>query len=434
MFFSNGCKISNDSGLIIENGDGINPGTLHDLWCNSIGIKSYATRQGPIALPWPGRPGEYAMFHLGWYQTKNWPPRRYIRDFYITRIDMNSNNGLGEVLEKNTLLLQDSNLVDNLTAVRHGNGRDWWLVEPRGLTDSFYLFLLTPYGIEGPFTVETNLLSEETGYTAGQVVFSPDGTKYVRVNKLDGIDIFDFDRCQGQFISGERLPFPGDPNTGIMGTAISPSSRYLYVSALSKLFQYDLQSNDIEGSKILIDEYDWFLDSMTSNFQTTFYQQMLAPNGKIYMSVPNSTFYFHVIHQPDSAGLACDFRQHDLRLATKHGFCVPNFPYFRLYDMPGSPCDSLGVNSTNEHEVPFGEIRLSPNPIGSGIVNVEIPSGAGGILRLFNTAGRFIEEYKMEREQVFSLDCSSLSNGVYVVTFSDGDNHYPIVTRLVVCR
>jgi hypothetical protein len=256
----------------------------------------------------------------------------------------------------------------------------------------------------------------------------------VRVNKLDGIDIFDFDRCQGQFISGERLPFPGDPNTGIMGTAISPSSRYLYVSALSKLFQYDLQSNDIEGSKILIDEYDWFLDSMTSNFQTTFYQQMLAPNGKIYMSVPNSTFYFHVIHQPDSAGLACDFRQHDLRLATKHGFCVPNFPYFRLYDMPGSPCDSLGVNSTNEHEVPFGEIRLSPNPIGSGIVNVEIPSGAGGILRLFNTAGRFIEEYKMEREQVFSLDCSSLSNGVYVVTFSDGDNHYPIVTRLVVCR
>lgn len=434
LFFSNGCKIVNDAGLLIENGDSINPGTLYDQWCNTGGEHSYKTRQGPIALPWPGRPGEYAMFHLGWYQTLNWPPSRYIRDFYITHIDMDANDGLGQVLEKNTLLLQDSNFVDNLTAVRHGNGRDWWLVEPRGLTDSFYLFLLTPSGIQGPFVQETNLRSNALAYAAGQVVFSPDGSKYVRVNYKDGVDIFDFDRCAGTFGFGQRLPYPGDPNTGIMGAAISPSSRYLYVSALSKLFQYDLQANDIEASKILIDEYDWFLDTMTSNLQVTFYQQMLAPNGKIYMSVPNSTFYFHVIHQPDSAGVACDFRQHDLRLATRHGFCVPNFPYFRLYDVPGSPCDTLGINALNEQQVSSEELRLFPNPAGSGLVTVAIPADESGVLRVSTAAGQYVATYQIDHTQQHVLDCSAWPNGVYVVTFSTAQSRQPMVARLVVCR
>jgi hypothetical protein len=438
LFFSNGCKIVNNHAQLVENGDEINPGTLHNEWCNTGDDHGYGTHQGSIALPWPGRSGQYAMFHLGWYRTGNWPPNQYIRDFYVTHIDMNAREGLGAVVEKNTVLLQDSNLVDNLTAVRHGNGRDWWLVEPRGLTDSFYLFLLTPYGIRGPFIEKTGLRSGGLGFTGGQVVFSPDGTKYVRVNKKDGVDIFDFDRCRGKFICGKRLPFPGGPQDGIMGAAISPSSRFLYVSALTKLFQYDLQADDIEASKILIDEYDWFRDSSTfALLPTTFYQQMLAPNGKIYMSIPNGTVFFHVIHQPDSAGVACDFRQHDLRLATHHGFCVPNFPHFRLYDLPASPCDSLGIDAPEAYRVlwsPSDAIRLFPNPIGMGTVTVTIPPCAGGLLRVFNAAGQFLAEYKVDQERQYPLDCSGLPNGVYVVTFSTGGRERPMVARLVVCR
>ena len=433
LFFSNGCKIVNSTGQLIINGDDINPGSLHDIWCNSGGDHAYKTYQGPIALPWPGHEGRYVMFHLGWYQTTSWPPTRYLRDFYMTTINMTANNGLGEVLNKNTLILQDSNLVDNVTAVRHGNGRDWWLIEPRGLTDSFYFFLLTPYGVNGPYVRKMGMRSNVRGFTAGQVVFSPDGSKYVRVNSVDGIDIFDFDRCSGNLVCVRRLPYPGTSEDNISGVAISPSSRYLYVSALTKMFQYDLWAYDIESSKVLLDVYDGFEDP----FPTNFYQQMLAPNGKIYITASNSTQYLHVINSPDSGGVACGFQQHGLRLPTKHGFCVPNFPYFRLYDLPASPCDSIGVDAPEEYQVvwsPTDAIRIFPNPIGYGSVTVTIPPCSGGTLRIFDIKGQFLNQYEVKQRNSFSFNCSGLPNGVYIVTFSNVEVRKPMAARLVICK
>lgn len=437
QFFTNGCKIINNAGQTIPNSEELNPGYFYETWCNSGGDHSYNIHQGMIALPQPGRSGEYVIFHLAWYVTE-WPNRTYLRDMYMTRVDMNANDGLGNVPEKNTLLLQDTNLVDQLTAVRHGNGRDWWVVAPRGKTDSIYLFLLTPYGVKGPYMEPTGLHSELSGFTAGQAVFAPDGTKYARVSRKDGIDIFDFDRCRGKFLYGKRLPFPGTENSGISGAAFSPSSRYLYVSALTKVFQYDLDAQDIELSKTIVGEYDGFRDSTTfALLATAFYQQMLAPNGKIYMSVPNGTVFFHTIHQPDSAGRACDFRQHDLRLATHHGFSVPNFPHFRLFDLPGSPCDTLGIDAPEEYRVfwhPTDGIRLYPNPTGSGASTVTIPPCEGGVLRVYTAAGQHIETQRIVRQRLYMLDCSNWPNGVYVVTFSTADGGRPMVARLVVCR
>jgi len=433
LFYSNGCKIANYQHQLISNGDGINPGVLHNEWCNTGDNLSYSTYQGMIALPWPEREGQYVMFHLGWFRTDTWPPRTSLRDFYFTRIDMTANDGLGAVLEKNNLLLQDTNLVDNLTAVRHGNGRDWWIVEPSGKSDFIYLYLLTPYGIKGPFIERTGLSMSTRGFNAGQVVFSPDGTKYVRVNAADGVDIFCFDRCRGEFICGERLPFPGGETDGISGAAISPSSRYLYISALTKMFQYDLWSKDVDASKVLLGVYDGFGDPHS----TVFFQQMLTPGGKIYITVPNSTRYLHVIHQPDSAGIQCDFRQHDLKMPTKHGFCVPNFPHFRLYDLPGSPCDSLGIDAPEGYRVlwsPTDAIRLFPNPNVDGQVTVTLPPCAGGRLRIFNTAGALLAAYTIDHDRLFRIDCSGFPNGVYIVSFAPADGHRPLSAKLVLGR
>ncbi|MBL0341590.1 MAG: hypothetical protein IPP71_11995 [Bacteroidetes bacterium] len=46
--------------------------------------------------------------------------------FSYSIVDMNQNGGLGEVVQKN-VLLQSFNVVDGLSAVKHGNGRDWWV-------------------------------------------------------------------------------------------------------------------------------------------------------------------------------------------------------------------------------------------------------------------------------------------------------------------
>ena len=45
---------------------------------------------------------------------------------YYSVVDMNLNGGLGAVTQKN-IRLQPFKIDDGLTAIKHGNGRDWWL-------------------------------------------------------------------------------------------------------------------------------------------------------------------------------------------------------------------------------------------------------------------------------------------------------------------
>lgn len=437
LFYSNGCKIVNGNHQLISNGYGLNPGEFYDSWCTEYDI-SYDTRQGLIALPWPGRESQYILFHMGWHQLSTSPYTVYLQNFYYTHIDMSANNGAGQVIDKNHQLLYDTNLIDNITAVRHGNGRDWWIVAPRGKSDAIYLFLLSPQGIEGPYEQHTGDPTSLRGFTAGQIVFSPDGTKFIRVSaSSDGVDIMNFDRCSGVFSCFQRLPFPSLPEGAPCGAAVSPNSRYLYISATTQMFQYDMWSSSIEKSKVLIGEYDGFKGPYNS---TTFYQQKLGPDGKIYMSASSSMRYLHVIHRPDLPGNACDFRQHDVYLPATIGFCLPNFPYFRLYDVPGSPCDTLGIDAPAGYAAPAAlagsgqSMLLYPNPV-SNLLKVEFPQCLGGMLRIFNMSGQQLLTREIGRQPEHIFDCSAWPAGVYVVSFCPAeDNCKPVSAKLVVTR
>ncbi|MBK7388265.1 MAG: hypothetical protein IPI23_04075 [Bacteroidetes bacterium] len=65
---------------------------------------------------------------------------------------MKANGGLGEVIQKN-IQLQSLPMVDCLTAVKHGNGRDWWLIFRRwnpftlDPNNEFHTYLISPMGI-----------------------------------------------------------------------------------------------------------------------------------------------------------------------------------------------------------------------------------------------------------------------------------------------
>jgi PKD repeat protein len=70
---------------------------------------------------------------------------------------------------------------------------------------------------------------------------------------------------------------------------------------------------------------------------------LLAPDQKIYMSTGNGTNLLHTIHHPDEPGLNCDFRQHDVLLPAHFPFYLSNMPFYRLYTLVGSSCDTLDV-------------------------------------------------------------------------------------------
>ncbi len=329
LFYFNGQDIQDASFEEMPGGGNIN----YDE--NNIG---YNLSQGAIVLPWPGHPAHYVMFHntLGtsWFGWGTYELRYSV-------IDMNGNNDLGAVVQRRRFLLYEPLAFGQLTATKHANGRDWWLlVNPRD-SNVYYRYLLDPSGVQ---RMEDQAIGQNVTSGLGQAVFSPDGRWHVRFNTISAslgcyLDIYEFDRCTG--LLSHHLTQHLDIPAVAGGTAISPNSRYLYITTTPQVDQYDLQATDILASQQTVAEYDGFLDP----FPTTFYQIQLAPDGKMYISSANSTNYLHIIHQPDLPGLDCEIEQHGYRLPTKNAFSVPNFPNYRLGPVDGSPCDTLGINN-----------------------------------------------------------------------------------------
>jgi hypothetical protein len=437
QFYSNGCEIYNHRYELMENGDSINsPGYVFDGTCPYR--NGYNTYAGMMPLPVPGQEGRYVLFHLRFGQPKppllNPPPPLYHPDGLLcTEIDMGLNGGAGAVTRKN-LPLQKDTFCDVLTAVRHGNGRDWWLAAPTLASDTVYLSLLTPQGIEGPFVRRAPpALPGRAGEPSREAaVFSPDGARFARASTNGGglAQLFSFDRCAGEFSCPLQLAFPGDTVTAI-GAAFSPSGQFLYVSTGLKLYQFDCAAKDVQASKTFIARYDGYKNV----FATTFFQQQLGPDGKIYMSCTNGTRSVHVVESPDAKGAACGFRQRGIETPAYYGFSLPRFPNFRLYDLRASPCDSLGIDAPSgaAYQARAEGLRVFPNPA-TGAVRVVAPCCAWGSVRVHTAAGALVREFGgITDGENIAFDVGGWPAGVYFVS-AMSRAHGVVAARLVVQR
>lgn len=333
QFYSSGCNVINREHQITENGDDLNPGFLHDIWCENGGYNSY---QGILGLPIPGHSGEYILFHCRRYENND------SIDVLYTLIDMNANGGLGKVTEKNKLL-QYGHLSRTFQAVRHGNGRDWWIIIPEEGKDEYSFYLLDPQGVHGPFVQQVSDSWIPGQYYNLMCAFSPDGSKFVRLggDKPTAFRLYDFDRCTGTLSNPVTIRVP-DTIMYAASPCFSPNSRYLYLTnEVYRLYQYDTQASDISASVQLIGEYDGFVT--VYNLAAGPHAMTMAPDNRIYLSSGNGVNVLHTIHNPDQAGTACDFRLHDILLPAHILFFLPNNPFYRLYNMESSPCDTLGV-------------------------------------------------------------------------------------------
>lgn len=330
LAYSEGCRLYNAQHEIMVNGDSLAYGEAWESYCKVVG---YPGTQHHLLLPWPGDSTMAIFLYLKYSDDFSSTPLCY------STISFDDVNPLGRVILKDQFLLEPG-LTALLTGAKHANGRDWWIVLPEGKTNRFFTFLLDPTGIT---LTGTQALGDQIGLRAhsSQAVFTPDGNKYIRFNPWNGLDIFDFDRCTGQLSNIiESGPF-SDPVLPVGGVACSMDSRYLYVSNRQFLYQYDLEETNILSSRELVGTYDGFVDP----FPTTFYQMLLAPDGKIYMFSSNGVKSLHVINHPERKGLLCDLRQHAIKLPAYNSTGSPTMPYFRLGPSDGSACDTLEINN-----------------------------------------------------------------------------------------
>lgn len=415
LFFTNGCEIAHANGETMENGDLLNPGTFRTLWCIEYGEGYNGGPQNALILPWPDSPGVYRLFH-----------KRYIYNVAYSRcdvlfsstVDMNANNGRGRVTEKNIPLVSDTLSRTDLVAVKHANGKDWWVVTPRRNGNEFYVLKFTKDGITDTLKqtigIKTNAAGLPINENQGAMVFSPDGSKMFRTARYEPVMMYDFDRETGVFTNFDTIHYEyGDQFIGEVGCAVSPNNRYLYLSCRQFLYQLDLQAPDISASQTMVAEWDGF----TTPFPTLFWQCQLGPDCKIYIMAGGDTRYWHVVHNPDLPGQQCDVEQRGLVLATRCGASMPAFPNYRLstLDNPGKPCTST-VSIHAPPQVQEGEaLFIYPNPAsGQATVEYRLSGPRDNRLALHDLTGRQVLEIALPDNQGrVVLPLETLAPGIY---------------------
>lgn len=381
LFYSNGCEIVNVQGQVLINGKGINEGTLRNFVCPELG---YITPQSMLAFPWPDHPDEYGLLHMS-IETAEPGQWRYHKLFF-SRINLLDN----AVTAKNQLLATGN--LDPVAATRHGNGRDWWILMPEHQSNRFRRFLLEPNQLgEQPPLIAGGV---PACHQSGELVFSPTGSQVARWTSC-AIYLYDFDRCSGSISQRLELPAPAKLLPG-GGLAFSPDGRFLYGTSFTTLFRADLSDDDPKLDTIVY-AYDPNALDERSLSGASFQYMELAPDHRIYISAPGSAAHYHVIHFPNAVLREnIGFQVAGLPLPGKSIRSMPSYPNYRLFDWPGSPCDTLGINTPTavqpERDLPERDaIRIWPNPaqewvhfertdFGNYPVSVSISDVAGGLI------------------------------------------------------
>jgi hypothetical protein len=411
IFYSNGIKVHNGQHQLMQNGDSLNPGQVADNF-RQFG---YPINEGMIAIPHPIQTNKYYIFHQATSNTS--ALAGFAEKLYYTVVDMNVNGGLGKVEIKNQILLEnDSICAGQLEVVKHGNGRDWWLIQPMSLSNGYHIFLITENTISYHHKQYLGNIKFWENEMAGQATFNHQGDKYFRYDYRNDLDIYDFDRCSGLLSNYLHIPITDSVDNimggALTGVSISPNDRYLYVSSWLYMYQFDLWASNITASKDTVAIHDGFY---VNSMPITFGYLQSAPDGKIYSHTTSR--YFHVIDYPDSAGTACNVRQHDLDIFFSNGFFLPNMPHYRTPRLSGSACDTLtnliAVEETSQ------AVLLYPNPSDEQL-QVESSTEIAKI-EIYNAMGQLLLQRSGIRSSSVSIDTRRLENGTYFMRVFVGE-------------
>ena len=241
-------------------------------------------------------------------------------------VDMTLQGGLGDVTTKNVLLHAPA--TEKLTAAKHSNGCDIWIITHEWGNNNFRAYLLDSSGVNtSPVITSIGANHERINapfpnniMALGQVKVSLDGKKLAIVVPPNSFELFDFDNTTG-IISN---PVTFSPTTGFgelaYGLEFSPDGTLLYGSTGSNqgIYQWNLlagSSTDIINSQQRVGSTPGFyLGSL-----------QLAPDGKIYVARHNTGF-LGVINNPNVLGTACNYEDNGIFLGGRG--CLLGLPTY----------------------------------------------------------------------------------------------------------
>ncbi len=322
-------------------------------------------------------------------------------------------SGIETVIRKQAIEL-DSSAAGTITAVRHGNGRDWWVLKSSIYQDKFYMALLNSDGFQ--FTPVYTPVEHIRHYGGGWNIFSRDGTKFL--NYLGGVDrrmfIYDFNRCTGQFSNpvmfDMSLYYSDYENTP---PCLSPDATKVYciIENLDLgsygLSQFDLQTQtmshiaDSTGSAIL---------SPNSRFA-------LAPYARI--NANESTPFFSIIHNPNANIQDIDYEPAAIEFLNYgyNGSRQINYANFRLGPSTNSVCDTLSVGMVKTDVDEF--LSIYPNPVINSLT-IDLQKSSFCFLTLKNMLGQTLWQGKTNGQKtILTTEIEQLEKGIFWLEIQD---------------
>ncbi len=310
LFYTNGLIIYNRNNRVMLNGD------------NLAGHVS--AFQSAIVIPLPNSTTIYYVF------TADAVENNYANGYRYSIVDINGDAGNGAVTLKNVLLHAPSS--ERLTAARHANGIDVWIITNDSSSNIFRSWLLTCTGLQAApvISVTGAVLNQYEGMNTGVMKVSPDGEQLCQTHFLnaDGstvanfFQLFDFDNTTGMISNPKTI---NAAQYRYFSCEFSPDSKLLYLTKA-------------DGGEI--DQFQCKLPTALQVIASAVVLPatpslcglQLAPDGKIYLS--DQTSRLSVISKPNSPGIACniEIKKIDL-LGNFGGLNMPSFVNDMSVDM-----------------------------------------------------------------------------------------------------
>lgn len=405
LFYTNGLKVADRLGRTMPRGDSLNLGDGYYLQNNND--LGYPLPHAIIILPWPQHESRFAIIHE--HKDTN---HTYSQFLCYSVVDMNENNGFGDVVERNIQLIADTLALGGLSACRHANGRDWWILIPVANSNTIQRILLYPEGFVmdgtqniGNMVYPRNCVSD----------FSPDGRKFAYLTEKkfnippDTIfnittSLFRFNRNTGLLSHFEDISFWSDDFV-LAGLEFSPNSRYLYAGTFSRLLQWDTDAADVSETITPVAEWD---STYYQGLALYFSDMLRAGDHKIYIKASHGSPYFHVINQPDQPGMACQVTLSSVSLPFLTTGYLPNFPNYCLAD----------TNTGISQSIPASGVQLWPNPADE-IINLKFPQNrekpSGFTLVIYNALGKLVHLYQGYTDTPSCIAVNNLPPGIYTI-------------------
>lgn len=383
LFYTDGDTVWNKNHLPMLNGTGL-------MGCGNYG----SSAQAALIVPHPGNDSIYYICTSDCWENSGANGYRY------SIVNIKLNGGLGDVISKNNLLYAPS--TEGLTATMHCNNNAYWIATHKYATDEFYLFELTPSGLN-TVPVISSIGLPNTDYQT-YLKFSHDGKKLAALipNSIGAGMLLDFDNNSGTLCNNIYLTGIGD-----YSPEFSPDDSKLYfMSSGSYIYQYDLT---VGNDSLLINSSGNIVGYNPDN--STYGGLNTAADNKIYVS-SLSRDSLSTISNPNIYGPGCGFLDFTFSLLGKYpALGIPNF--VTTYFGDTIICKSC-ITAVSEINSEQDIISVYPNPT-NGVLFCYSKEKIHSI-KLYTIQGVKIGKQSVSNhENIYIFDLSQEAKGVYLL-------------------